>query len=301
MAAEQDALNTKRYYVVSTFASILEMTLYTLEEILERQCEKLRDLETATVFIRSKDALKEEFLKMRTAVSQMCNGIETIRQTLNEMTKQNNQCRELLSLIESLDRRINHMEKNIPSKLIRDYQKTESSLSSNVILEKEFMQESHALIDENRTEKRGETPMRDCKKILFNEPEICPAISMIDKDEFSKIPKYIIGRQSLETVNSFINIINQILRTKYTFLSLGKAHARKQGELNLYLDFKKQEMDICNDNECVYFFTGTDYERQVKSKLDKLKLNLITVLRHCKRLREHRIKNDVRYVILLKK
>ena len=145
------------------------------------------------------------------------------------------------------------MERNIPSELIRDYHKTESSLVSNVILEKEFMQESPALIDENRTEKRRETPMRDCKKILFNEPEVCPAIPLIDKDEFSKIPKYIIGRQSLETVNNFINIINQILRTKYTFLSLGKAHARKQGELNLYLHFKKQEMDICNDNGKFFF------------------------------------------------
>ncbi|CAD1474397.1 unnamed protein product, partial [Heterotrigona itama] len=240
-----------------------------------------------------KDAMKEEFLKMRTAVSQMCNGIENIRQTLNEMTKQNNQCRELLSLIEALDKRIIHMERNIPSELIHDYHKTRSSLVSNVT--SEFMQESHALIDENRTEKRGETPVRDCKKVLFNEPEVCPAIPLIDQDEFSKIPKYIIGRQSLETVNNFINTINQILRTKYTFLSLGKAHARKQGELNLYLHFKKQEMDICNDNEYIYFFTGKDYERQVKSKLDKLKLNLITVLRHCKRLREHRIKNDVRY------
>ena len=136
------------------------------------------------------------------------------------------------------------MERNVPSELIRDYHKT--SLVSNVPLE--LMQESHALIGEDRTEKRGETPMRDCKKVLFNEPEVCPAIPLIDEDEFSKIPKYIIGRQSLETVNNFINIINQILRAKYTFLALGKAHARKQGELNLYLHFKKEEMDICNDN-----------------------------------------------------
>lgn len=54
-------------------------------------------------------------------------------------------------------------------------------------------------------------------------------------------------------------------------------------------------------SEYIYFFTGEDYEKQMKSKLNKIKLNLITVLRHCKRLREHRIKNDLRYVILTKK
>lgn len=47
----------------------------------------------------------------------------------------------------------------------------------------------------------------------------------------------------------------------------------------------------------LYFFTAEDYYRQTKTKLDKTKLNLITALRHCKRLRECRIKNELRYVI----
>lgn len=37
--------------------------------------------------------MKEELLKMRTAVSQKCNDIEIMRQKLDEMKKQNNQCR----------------------------------------------------------------------------------------------------------------------------------------------------------------------------------------------------------------
>ncbi|XP_050596689.1 spindle and kinetochore-associated protein 1-like isoform X2 [Bombus affinis] len=268
-------------------------TSYTLEEILERQCEKLQDLEIATIFVKSKDAMKEELLKMRTAVSQKCNDIEIMRQKLDEMKKQNNQCRELMLHIKAVSKKINHMKRNIPSELIHDYYETQNSLPLRSMAGEEFTP-VHTVITDNR--EKQETPMIDCKKVLFNEPEVCLMISLIGTDEFSKIPKYIIGRQSLETVNNFINTINQILKAKYMFLSLGKAHARKQGDLNLYLHYKKQEMDICNDNKYVYFFTGEDYERQTKSKLDKLKLNLMIVLRHCKRLREHRIKNDVRYI-----
>ncbi|XP_017764159.1 PREDICTED: spindle and kinetochore-associated protein 1-like [Eufriesea mexicana] len=274
-------------------------TSYSLEEILEKQCEKLRDLETATIFIKSKDAIKEEFLKMHIAILQLCNGIEDIRQKLDKMRMHNNQCRELLKLIEVLNKRIVHMEKNIPSQLINDDHKTENSLPLSIMSEKKLIRQTTTIINTNA--EKQETPMKDCKKILFNEPEPCPMIPLISENEFSKVPKYIIGRQSLETMNNFIDTINQVLKVKYTFLSLGKAHARKQGDLNLYLHYKKQELDICNDSEYMYFFTSEDYEKQVKSKLNKVKLNLISVLRHCKRLREHRIKDDLRYVILTKK
>lgn len=93
--------------------------------------------------------------------------------------------------------------------------------------------------------------VKDCKRTLFNEPEVCPTILFITAEEFNKVPKYIIGRQtvnSLETINNFISAINQTLIAKYTFLSLGKAAAQKKGEINLYLHYKKQEFDIQEGN-----------------------------------------------------
>ncbi|KOC67935.1 Spindle and kinetochore-associated protein 1 [Habropoda laboriosa] len=275
-------------------------TTYSLEEILIRKCEKLRDLETATVFIKSKGVMKDEFFEMRTVVSEMCSGIESMKQRLNEMKEENNKCRELLSLLKTLDTKILHMEQNVPFELIRDYHNTENSLLLNISSEEKLVKELQISKINNDTTKL-ETPIKDCKKKLFNEFEVCPMILLISIDEFNKVPKYIIGRQSLDTVNNLIDTINQILKAKYTFLSLGKAHARKQGKLNIFLNYKKQDLDICNDNEYVYFFTGEDYEKHTNTKLNKMKLNLLTVLRHCKRLREYRVKNDLRYVVLTKK
>ncbi|CAK9826660.1 Spindle and kinetochore-associated protein 1 [Anthophora retusa] len=276
------------------------MSTNSFEEILEEKCEKLRDLETATMLIKSKEAMKEELFKIRAAVSEMSNGIESIKSKLNEMKEQNNECRELLSLFEALDKKVLHMEQSVPPELIHDYHNAESSLSLNISSEEKLAKELQRS-EVNNDVIKLETPMRDCKKMLFNEFEVCPMILLISKDEFNTVPKYIIGRQSLDTVNNLIDTINRILKAKYTFLSLGKAHARKQGKLNVYLNYKKQDLDICNDNEYVYFFTGEDYEKHTNTKLNKIKLNLLTVLRHCKRLREYRVKNDLRYVVLTNK
>ncbi|XP_076636557.1 SKA complex subunit 1 isoform X3 [Colletes latitarsis] len=196
--------------------------------------------------------------------------------------------KELLSLINNLHEKNIHMEQNVPSTLISDYQMD----SPKHVYKEDFLR------IQNR--ELSKSPIMDCKKILFNEPEVYPIIPLITQNEFGTIPKYIIGRQSLDSINSLIDAINQVLKRKYMLLSLGKAHARKQGDLSLYLRYKKEELDICSKNEYVYFFTKEDYEDQMKSKLSKIKLNLLTVLRHCKRLREHRIKNDLRYVVLTK-
>lgn len=95
-------------------------------------------------------------------------------------------------------------------------------------------------------EKQG--MIKDCKRTLFNEPEISPIIFPITTEEFSKVPKYIIGRQPLETINNLISAINQTLIAKYTILSMGKAAAQKKGEINLYLHYRKQEFDVHEEN-----------------------------------------------------
>lgn len=90
--------------------------------------------------------------------------------------------------------------------------------------------------------------IENCKRVLSYEPDICSTIPFITTEEFSKIPKYMIGRQTLETINSLINGINQTLIAKYTILSLGKVAAQKKGEINLYLQYKKQEYEMKGEN-----------------------------------------------------
>lgn len=88
-------------------------TYSSLDETLERQCEKLRVLEAATTLIKGttlfvplkytsawlkfsiagKDAVREELIKMRADVSEMSHGVEEMRTALEKMKQQNDQCR----------------------------------------------------------------------------------------------------------------------------------------------------------------------------------------------------------------
>lgn len=67
-------------------------TSCSLETILEQQCEKLKVLEIATIFISSKKEIKEELFKMYKQVDDMHGDIEVMRNRLKKIKEQNNRC-----------------------------------------------------------------------------------------------------------------------------------------------------------------------------------------------------------------
>lgn len=284
----------------------------SLEEIIDEQCQKLHELDVATALIKGKHNVKDELQRMCEEMLQVSCCIGSLTTTLEQMKADNNRLTELLSLTEALNKRILHLKATVPTELIEGYQNANKQqqqsnlptasvpeiiispeLDCNVNLHYYSELQTPSCYNSN-TEKQS--AVKDCKRTLFHEPEVCPTIPLITVQEFNKVPKYIIGRQTLEAINHLINTINQTLIAKYTILSLGKAGAQKKGEINMYLHFKKQELDIQEQN--AYFFTAEDYYWQTKTKIDKTKLNLITALRHCKRLREYRAKNELRYIII---
>lgn len=278
-----------------------------LEEIVDRQYDRLYQLNATTILLKSKHNIKDDLQKIRNEVLQISYGIDNMRKILEQMKEQNRHSKELLSLIEILNKRILHQKENVPPELIQGYQDADKQkcIQNQIspVATKSATNSTRKLIEQKSTNMYNSDIVepeiiKDCKRTLFSEPEICPTILFISLEEFNNVPKYMIGRQTLETINGLISDINNTLITKYTILSWGKATAQKKGEINLYLQYKKQEFDIKKERGRLYFFTAEDYYRQTKKKIDKTKLNLITVLRHCKRLRECRTNNELRYVII---
>ncbi|XP_020285807.1 spindle and kinetochore-associated protein 1-like [Pseudomyrmex gracilis] len=274
-----------------------------LEKILDGQLQKMTSLKKTTLLLQCKHEIKDDLQELHTVVCQVSKDVEDMRNILTRIKEQNAHLKKLSSLLETLDRKIVHRTQNIPINLIQDYQsvkKKEKSfnlLSPNIL---EYSLNSIELSTQSKTSgsvRLKNSEIENCKRVLSYEPDICLTIPLITAEEFSKIPKYMIGRQTLETINGLINGINQTLIAKYTILLSGKVAAQKKGEINLYLQYKKQEYEMKGENGYLYFFTAEDYYRKTKTKLDKTKLNLITALRHCKRLRDCRIKNESRYVI----
>lgn len=66
-------------------------------------------------------------------------------------------------------------------------------------------------------------------------------IPLLSNEEFETIPKYIIGRNTLPVLNSFVSILNEILEEKYSFLAEGRLKAKKKNKIDKFLHYKAQE------------------------------------------------------------
>lgn len=252
----------------------------TLEEFLEHGCRKLKELEAVTVLIKAKGALKPDLLGIRAAVYEVQGDIHRTRESIQRMREENEQCRELLALLQSLDRKILHMTEHIPDTLLSCCDKTN--------------EDSPEISPDSKPKAQATPKAKEPKR----EQKSYPVLSPLNKEEFARVPRYIAGKQSLDLINGFLESLNRILKTKYSLLTQGKAHARKQGELTMFAYYEKQELDMRSRGECGQFFTAEDYERETNSKLSKAKLNQLVVLRHCKRIREYRVKNEIRYIVV---
>ncbi|CAG5106038.1 Similar to SKA1: Spindle and kinetochore-associated protein 1 (Bos taurus) [Cotesia congregata] len=271
----------------------------SLESVLRSKLIKIYNLTTATNFIKHKSELDVVRRELKPTVDSIKIQISCLKQKFEYMKEQNNGIENLNQLLDTYNEKVSHMLENFPPSLnitAKDHKKFEQKNNANsVLVEQKFTPaKPDTVIDPTEF-----LPFqKDCKKTLFKDNEDSYQIELVNTIEFSKIPKYMIGRHTLTHINDFITTINQIIKSKYSLLSLGKIGARKKGELDLYLHFKKEETDVYPNKERKYFFTGEDYYRETKTKLDKMKLNNLTILRHCKRIKEVRIGKVVIYELI---
>lgn len=107
--------------------------------------------------------------------------------------------------------------------------------------------------------------------------------------------RYMVGRTTLPNINTFVDMINNAFAAKYDILSKGKS-SLKGPDLQLYRNFKSQEIDAIKGK---FFLTESDVAReQNKKNVDKISYNMLIILRHLKRITEHRVGGLVRYVYL---
>lgn len=148
----------------------------------------------------------------------------------------------MTKVLKIYSQQIQHMEKNIPQQ-IEKYVQSDTLVKAEKETNDQIKSEFCTLNSLNRNQNHISNGVNNCEKTLFNGQEISQ-ISLLTREEFQKIPKYIIGRNTFETLNCFISNINMIIRNKYSLVALGQLGARKKGELDLYLQYKKQQAGL---------------------------------------------------------
>ncbi|CAL8262803.1 unnamed protein product [Merluccius merluccius] len=112
--------------------------------------------------------------------------------------------------------------------------------------------------------------------------------------EFDNIPQYMKGRVIYEQLNAAVRSINDAVSGKYKILRQ-PAKSLNNNTRKLSQRFKEEET---KDTKGQFFVVETDIREFTQMKIDKRFQGIMSMLRHCQRLRESRGGNLTRYVLL---
>ncbi|XP_021405922.1 SKA complex subunit 1 [Lonchura striata] len=118
-------------------------------------------------------------------------------------------------------------------------------------------------------------------------------VALITTEEFENVPAYMKGRITYDQINAVVEEINKAVVDKYKIL-YQPLKSMSAPVRNLYHRFIEEET---RDTNGVFFIVDNDIKQFTKLKLDKRFYIMLSILRHCQRVREIRSSGLVRYVI----
>lgn len=176
----------------------------------------------------------------------------------------------LLKKLERLNKRLDHMEENFPVVL----KPTAAEKVTSAIAKPAVIKEDPIVLK--------------CNKIFTK-------MQLVTIQEFESVPKYMKGRFKYEQINKFVDEFNNALEGKYKLLSIPRKEL-KPAQLKVWQKLKSQENA---ETKGLFFCTEDDLKIYGNIKLDKASLNMLTILRHCGKVKEIRGPGPiVRYTVV---
>ncbi|OTF75233.1 hypothetical protein BLA29_004691 [Euroglyphus maynei] len=112
-----------------------------------------------------------------------------------------------------------------------------------------------------------------------------PMMEHLNDSEFNSIPKYMLSRLTLSTLNESIDAFNHSIMCKYMFIRKFDIQSTKETDYKRYQQYKAQENV---DTKGIYFVTINDIKELTTMKNDSTLRKVLICLRHCKRIKEIR-------------
>ncbi|GBN05896.1 Spindle and kinetochore-associated protein 1 [Araneus ventricosus] len=238
--------------------SLLE-NCFSIEEIdrefskkisLVRDCLELADMDV--VGANSFKSLNAEIRDLRFQFKELRDLIKSGNEKVVEL-------QNLVKRLEKLKKRLDHMEENFPA------------VFKPSVVQKEV--NGHAKVACVKNQPAVTKNNRSIEKMQF-----------VTIQEFENVPKYMKGRFKYEQVNKFVEEFNNALEGKYKLLLMSRKEL-KPAQLKEWQKLKAQENA---ETKSLYFCTSDDLRDYGNIKLDKASLNIMTILRHCGKVREIR-------------
>ncbi|XP_076139377.1 SKA complex subunit 1 [Alosa pseudoharengus] len=245
--------------------------LEELTEHINSRISKVKNLMHLRVI--GNDPEKQKiFRKIAEEVSGMTKLLDQFEECVAEERDSLKQLEELNELIEEDLQNAIHMAENIPS-----HMPVPTSAVNEVL----------PVQNENEQPPKDQAPAKKSRKQIKE-------MEFITVHEFDTIPPYMKGRVTYDQLNSAVRSINKSVTEKYKILQQPLKTLNNMSR-KLYDRFKENETGETRGH---FFVVEADLREFAQVTVDKRFLNLLSMLRHCQRLKETRGGGLTRYQLL---
>ncbi|NWH38883.1 SKA1 protein, partial [Chloropsis hardwickii] len=142
---------------------------------------------------------------------------------------------------------------------------------------------------------KGQTTAAETKreKKPTKEKKSIKEAALITTEEFGSVPAYMKGRITYDQINAVVQEMNKAVVGKYKIL-YQPLKSMSAPVRNLYHRFIEEET---KDTKGLFFIVEDDIKEFTQLKVDKRFHSILSILRHCQRVREIRGSGLIRYVI----
>ncbi|NXN90210.1 SKA1 protein, partial [Bombycilla garrulus] len=232
-----------------------------------KKCILLRDIDEDKSYESTLHKIQNEVVFLHNLLNEMETEVkqqERLKDKLKEMQK----------AVERDQNQAQHLLEHIPPYLVKP---TESCVT---VPAEKCEEQTNAV--ESKTANR---PAKE--KIVIKEA------ALITTEEFESLPAYLKGRIPYDQINGVVQQINKAVVEKYKILC--KPFKTMSAPVrNLYYRFISEET---KSTKGVFFIVEADIKEFTQLKMDKRFHSILSILRHCQRVREVRGVGPIRYII----
>ncbi|NXR65715.1 SKA1 protein, partial [Rhadina sibilatrix] len=248
----------------------------TLEDLCLHINEKISNIKKC-ILLRNlgEDKCRKPMLcKIQNEVIHVHDLLNKMETEIKQQEKLKDLLKEIQKAAEKKQKEAQHLFEHIPPYLPKP---TQSCITVPAV-----KQEGQAKAAEP---KRAKKPAKDAKVIK--------EAALITTEEFESVPMYLKGRITYDQINAVVQQLNKAVVEKYKIL-YQPLKSMSAPVRNLYHRFMEEET---KDTKGVFFIVEADIKEFTQLKLDKRFHSILSILRHCQRVREVRSSGLIRYVI----
>lgn len=231
----------------------------------------------------------KHFENLMNEVEKLENVLAMMRSIVNKQTEESKQIQEVKTLFQGLINNLEYSCSNVPSHIPKPTKKETSLPEQKVKKVDDSASQSNTIAPVKSKSTEVKASKKTTKSKLF-----IPTLEYITVEEFDAVPKYMKGRISYTQLNAAVDELNKPFNEKYKILGM-KRITLNDINRKRYEKYKLQET---KDTAGEYFIVDEDIKDFSSLKMDSVGRAILTVLRHCCRLKEIRGSGHTRYAYL---